>query len=133
MADTPDQKPQVRELDAPTRLAFDRTYLAYETTQLAWVRTSLGLISFGFTIAKFFDYLHDRPGEYAPRYAPRAVGLIMIVIGLLTLALASWQHTRAIRALRKEHAGIPKSLAGVSSVFLAVLGMLALLGALVRI
>ena len=36
------------------QLALDRTRLAYERTLMAWVRTATSLISFGFTIYKFF-------------------------------------------------------------------------------
>ena len=45
-----------------TRLAVERTRLAYERTLMAWTRTATSLISFGFTIYKFFQYLReDRP------------------------------------------------------------------------
>ena len=33
----------------------DRTRLAYERTMMAWVRMGTSLISFGFTIYKFFQ------------------------------------------------------------------------------
>ena len=48
--------PTVKPLDAGTRLAVDRTRLAYERTLMAWVRTATSLISFGFTIYKFFEF-----------------------------------------------------------------------------
>jgi putative membrane protein len=119
-------------LDTATKLAFERTYLAYERTQMAWVRTSLTLISFGFTIAKFFEFLHEKNQEHLPRMAPRSVGTLMIAIGLLALALASVQHHRAIRVLRKESPNLPASLAGVTAVLLALLGILAFVGTMVR-
>ncbi len=40
-----------------TELALDRTYLAHDRTLMAWVRTATSLISFGFTIYKFFQYM----------------------------------------------------------------------------
>ena len=43
-------------LDTGTRLALDRTHLAHERTLMAWVRTATSLISFGFTIYKFFSF-----------------------------------------------------------------------------
>ena len=45
----------VPSLDTGTKLALDRTWLAHERTMLAWVRTAASLISFGFTIYKFFQ------------------------------------------------------------------------------
>ena len=44
------------QLDNSTRLAVDRTRLAHERTLMAWVRTATSLISFGFTIYKFFQF-----------------------------------------------------------------------------
>ena len=38
-----------------TDLAFERTVLAHERTLMAWVRTAVSMISFGFTIYKFFQ------------------------------------------------------------------------------
>jgi uncharacterized membrane protein YidH (DUF202 family) len=43
-------------MDSGTRLAIDRTRLAYERTMMAWIRTAASLISFGFTIYKFFQF-----------------------------------------------------------------------------
>jgi putative membrane protein len=44
-------KPTLSNID----LAFERTMLAYERTLMAWIRTAISLISFGFTIYKFFQ------------------------------------------------------------------------------
>jgi uncharacterized membrane protein YidH (DUF202 family) len=43
------------KVDASTQLAAERTRLAYERTLMAWVRTGTSLITFGFTIYKFFE------------------------------------------------------------------------------
>ena len=59
------------------QLAFERTLLAGERTQIAWVRTALALISFGFAIAKFFQYLREQKGETVTLMSPRMVGLLM--------------------------------------------------------
>jgi hypothetical protein len=47
------------DLPAATKLAVERPRLACERTLMAWIRTAASLISFGFTIYKFFDYLKD--------------------------------------------------------------------------
>jgi uncharacterized membrane protein YidH (DUF202 family) len=39
-----------------TELAVERTWLAHERTLMAWVRTATFMISFGFTIYKFFQF-----------------------------------------------------------------------------
>ena len=97
---------------------------------MAWVRTSLALISFGFGIAKFFQYLQESQGERAPYMAPRTVGMLMISIGLVALVAASAQHRSALRALRSECPGLPLSTAGVTAAVIMLLGIVAFVIAL---
>jgi putative membrane protein len=122
----------IAQSDPRVPLAYERTLLAYERTQIAWVRTALALISFGFAIAKFFQYLRQEKGETVTLMSPRMVGLFMIVIGLLGLILANLQQRRAVQALRKRCPGLPKPVAGIMAMMIAFLGVLALFGALVR-
>ena len=119
-------------LDTATKLAYERTFLAHERTQMAWVRTGLSLISFGFTIAKFFDLLHEKLREGAPPLSPRAVGVVMIAIGLVALLLAGVQHRLAMKRLHQGDPDLPTSLAGPVGFLLGLLGILALIGALLR-
>jgi putative membrane protein len=125
-------EPAGSRLDTGTRLAFERTFLAHERTQLAWVRTSLALISFGFAIAKLFQYLHEQRPEKAPPMGSATVGMLMIAIGLVALVIASVQHHHALRALREECPGLPRSLAYVTAVLIAALGIVALGAAILR-
>ena len=119
-------------LDTSTRLAYERTYLAHERTLMGWVRTALALISFGFTIAKVFEYLREKEGARATLLTPRTVGIIMIATGLVALALATIQHRRASRVLHEHCPDLPPSLSGVLAAFIALLGVLALLSAILR-
>ena len=48
---------QTTKLDFAGELALKRTLLAHQRTLMAWIRTSASMISFGFTIYKFFEYL----------------------------------------------------------------------------
>ena len=101
------QQPAAAQPDPRVQLAFERTFLAYERTRIAWVRTALSLISFGFVIAKFFQYLREKQGETATVLSPRAIGLVMITIGLVGLILANWQERRAVKALRERCPELP--------------------------
>jgi putative membrane protein len=62
-----------------TDMAFQRTRLAADRTLMAWIRTSLSMISFGFTIFKFFQYLHESdPVELARgTHGARNLGMLM--------------------------------------------------------
>jgi putative membrane protein len=119
---------------APTSndLALDRTRLAMDRTLMAWVRTATSLISFGFTIYKFFQYLHQ--GEPVPErwLGPRGFALTMISIGLAALALATVEHRRHRRALLAQYGTVPLSLSGVVALLVALLGILGLILVLLR-
>ena len=54
------------DLPNATQLAVERTRLAYERTLMAWVRTATSLISFGFTIYKFFQFLREEGAGTMP-------------------------------------------------------------------
>jgi len=86
-----------------TKLALERTFLAYERTLMAWTRTSVSLVSFGFTLFKFFEYLSERePAKHADDIlGPRTIGVLMIGIGTFMLLLASVMHRKKMIELRK--------------------------------
>jgi putative membrane protein len=117
-----------------TRLALDRTRLAADRTLLAWVRTSTSLISFGFTIYKFFQYL--RESEKLPAtglLGPRGFGLLMIGIGVIVLAIATIQHRRDMHELRAQYGHLPVSLATILAALIASLGFLGLIAVIFRL
>ena len=122
----------LEELNPQTKLSIERTYLAHERTLMAWVRTSTSLISFGFTIYKFFEYLRESPT--APQrglVGPREFALMMITIGIVALVLATIGHRRSLAALRLQHGvPVPHSLATTVSLMVGVFGLLLLVAAL---
>jgi inner membrane protein YidH len=123
----------VDDSDPRVRLACERTLLAYERTQIAWVQMALALISFGFAISTFFSYLREQQGESATVLSPRAVGLTMIVIALISLILATWRQQRAVKLLRRRYPDLPAPIGGhVMAGMIAFLGILALLADLIR-
>src|SRR4029450_4419862 len=105
-------KRSATQSDPRVQLAFERTFLAYERTRIAWVRTALALISFGFVIAKVFQYLRERQGKTATVLSPRAIGLLMISIGLVGLILANWQERGALKALRERLPELARPVSG---------------------
>ncbi len=117
-----------------TKLAAERTRLAYERTLMAWVRTATSLISFGFTIFKFFEYLQEDK-KAAPLHqflGPRHFGMMMIGIGLFALILATFQHVKSMRALRASYQEAPYSLAFFMAALIGVLGVLGFLSAAIK-
>jgi putative membrane protein len=115
-----------------TQLAMERTWLAHERTLMAWVRTATSMISFGFTIYKFFQFeAAERWPVTRGRLTPRGFALIMIVIGLVALLVATISHhveTRTIAA----HLGRKYSTAAIVAAFVSVLGIVTLFATVFR-
>jgi inner membrane protein YidH len=111
-------------LDVGTRLAVDRTALAHERTLMAWVRTATSLISFGFTIYKFFQFeLKGQPPSPERFIGPRGFALFMIGIGLVALLLSTLEHRRSMHAMRAEFGNVPLSTAAVVAGLISLLGI----------
>ncbi|HET7217895.1 MAG TPA: DUF202 domain-containing protein [Vicinamibacterales bacterium] len=120
-------------LDNATRLAVDRTRLAHERTMMAWVRTATSLISFGFTIYKFFQL--DMKGAAQQANAligPRGFALMMIGIGLAALGMAGVQHYESMRFLKATYGEMPRSVAGPIAALIALMGTLAFVAVVFR-
>jgi putative membrane protein len=69
-------------LDFSTRLAVDRTRLAHERTLMAWVRTATSLISFGFSVYKFFQFELSKED---------IVAVLVSGLGVLALLLGAFE------------------------------------------
>jgi len=90
------------------------------------------MISFGFGIYKFFDYFRsDRPINPG-LITPRRFAIFLIAMGLLVLIGAAAQHWSDLRLLRKAGGRVPVSLAGVVAALMSILGLIALVSAILR-
>lgn len=77
-----------------------RVYFAAERTLLAWVRSGLAIMGFGFVVAKFGIFLQlsavqraeDVEAETISTLFSSAVGITLVLVGALSIFVASWQH-----------------------------------------
>ncbi len=78
--------------------------LAAERTLLAWVRTGLGLMGFGFVVARFGLFLRQLAAAHEMAAAPHTgmslgIGVALVVLGVSVSLLAAWQHARRLARL----------------------------------
>jgi putative membrane protein len=120
-------------LDTATKLAIERTRVSYERTVMAATRTATSLIALGFTVQKFFQF--DASGKPVNQHwiGPYEFGIVMILIGLLSLLFGWMEYTRDLTALRKLDPSLPRSTAGIVASMLAILGLLLLILSMLRI
>ena len=123
---------QTPKADLSTKLAIERTRVAYDRTMMSWIRTAFSLITFGFTIYKYFQI--QRVAAPSERLiGPREFSLILISLGLVSLAFAVWQNRQNVLRLQALYPDTPRSLAGGLAALIAVLGFLALISVILRL
>ena len=121
--------------DSNLLLSVDRTRLSYERTLMSWIRTATSLITFGFSIYKFFQIEAQKAASTSSRLVgPREFAIMMIVIGLTALLMATAEHRRELRALKVDypHARIPRSIARLIAGLISILGVTAFVAAVFR-
>jgi len=119
-------------LSTSDQLSVERTRLSHDRTLMANVRTSTALISFGFTIYKFFAEMQQR-GEIKTQHhwlGAREFGFLMIVIGVVYVVLASLAYRQEMKRIQSRFGvgadRLPLALAGVISL-LGVVGLVAII------
>src|SRR6478609_2881260 len=103
----------------PPKVSNDeyRMVLQLETSLLVWLRTSLALMGFGFVIARFGLFLREiaAANQIVARPRPLLVGVNtttgtgLIVLGVVVLALAVFNHQRAMRLVQRGEYPLPSS------------------------
>src|SRR6476659_8205466 len=107
-----------------------RDYLAEERTFLAWIRTGLGLMGFGFVVAKFGLFLEEiqiaqaRSTMHSQRLS-LWFGTTFIAVGVAVNLLSIRRHLRVVGELnRGSFAGRnPSQQAVILALFLALVGI----------
>lgn len=111
-----------------TSLAIERTYWAAERTLMGWIRTALAMISFGFTIGKLGQTLHDI--EVTGFRFHRMIGIdsiayFLVVLGTGALLAAAVQFSRRIHVLCNQGLQRQPSIAFWVAMVLSLMGIFA--------
>ena len=79
---------------------------------MAWVRTATSMISFGFSIYKFFETQPPREPRMALMarlLTARNFATLMISVALIALLFAAIQHSQELKALEAKYGDQPRS------------------------
>jgi len=87
------------------RLATIRTAYSSERSLKSWMSTAVSLYTFGFAVAKFFDYLAAQPGASQNPDGPQWLGLALICTRIVSLALALIQYLQRLATM--SELGLP--------------------------
>jgi len=107
-----------------------RVYFAAERTLLAWIRTGVGLMGFGFAIARFGLFLREMQSSQGSHALNQGVwgsptaGVTLIALGVIVNILSSYRYIQIIKQL-SQGTWIPGRVsrtAVVLSILLAILG-----------
>jgi putative membrane protein len=124
---TEEQPEAALEDRAAARFELERTRIAYENLMMSWIRTATSLITFGFSIYKFFQ-IEGYGNVYATRLVgPREFALALVLIGLGALALATMEYRQNMRVLKAQYPKSPRSLAGLVAAPISVVALAAVI------
>jgi putative membrane protein len=88
-----------------------RIYFAAERTLLAWVRTGIGVMAFGFVVARFglFLRLVRGTGEASGHGLSPYLGAALVLLGVFATAAGATQYRRFYRQLRPADLPSPRA------------------------
>jgi putative membrane protein len=100
---------------------------------MAWVRTGTSLITFGFTVYKFFQL--DQAVKLNGRtiIGPREFAVALILIGMLSLVLGTVENARDLRSLRAQYPQMPRTSTRWIAVLMVVLGTAAMVAVVLQV
>ncbi len=98
----------------------------------SWIRTGSSLITFRFSIYKFFQ-IEDVVGTQRTRLiGPREFSMALVIIGLGAMVFATLEHRRNVRSLKDQYPDMPRSLAGPLAALVSTLGIVAFVAMIFR-
>jgi putative membrane protein len=92
-----------------------RLHQANERTFLAWIRTGIAVMAFGFAIARFGVFLRQMaaldPARVGAAHGLGStwIGVVLVALGTLANALATFRYAHVRRAIERGDLGAPSA------------------------
>jgi len=96
----------------PTGAGDPRVYFAAERTLLAWIRTGIGVMAFGFVVARFglfLRLLQVQGGESTVHGFSPYLGAALVVLGSVATGAGALEYRRFCRQLGPEELPTPRA------------------------
>lgn len=96
----------------PNSTGDPRVYFAAERTLLAWIRTGIGVMAFGFVVARFGLFLRlvrAQSGEATTHGVSPYLGAALVVLGIVATGAGALEYRRFCRQLRPEELPSPRA------------------------
>lgn len=120
-------------LNRKPQIDRQREHQANERTFLAWLRTSIGLIGFGFAIARFGLFLRQlqstvtqNPPRYHPLFSSENLGVSLVIIGIVTIALAVWRYNQVFWQIERGNYRPNRLIVWLLAAIVMILGALSI-------
>ncbi|HZI53852.1 MAG TPA: DUF202 domain-containing protein [Chitinophagaceae bacterium] len=115
--------------DAKKEYTAEKLRVAFERLQLNWIKWNITCIALGFTAYKFwYARVHDEGLQLGYYITGREIGIFLIVLGFVSLLMATRQHKRNIRNLKLSYKNMQPSislkLSNVTLVFSVIVFLL---------
>jgi len=123
---------QITDKEPATRQGSASDHLANERTFLAWIRTSIGLMAFGFAVAKFTLFVRQLTYSVQKQVLPshgysNLLGMLLVGIGTLIGLLSYLRYRRLEKQLQTGRYPASQPLSGFLTIFILLIGVLLIL------
>jgi uncharacterized membrane protein YidH (DUF202 family) len=126
-----DPKTKISHAKLNLDMAKQRAHLSYEINLMSWIRTALALVAFGMGIFE----VADRTGGNKVFKSSKLIGILMIVLGMVSLIAAIYENNKNHTALLNNNIKYDKktSLAFKIGIGLLIISGIAMLRIIIRL
>lgn len=100
--------------DNKEKITIERYRISVEKLQLSWLRKSIMISFLGLSIYKIFEAeTNGGKGRIMGYISAREIGLLMLLVGFVSLVMATKQHLKTLHKLKMQYEvydDLPKSM-----------------------